>query len=166
MVACLRRKGIWRARKLDLPPKKSTKSPYLIELQCLFDGRVKLFKLENCVEQRGTLLALEYSSMPFAPSRTFAVHSVPPGVSRGGHAHERGEQLLIAVWGEILVELRYDGSEHRISLTESTQALLIGPRVWSRQTYRTPGAILLVHASEPYDEESYLDEPANAVERH
>jgi len=144
------------ASGMDLPQKNSTKSPCLVEVQYLFDGRARLFNVPNIVEQRGTLLALEFSDIPFVPRRTFVVHSVPPGVSRGRHAHKRGEQLLIAIAGEIVVELRYEDVEHRISLTESTQALLIGPRVWARQTYTTPGAILMVHASEAYDEDSYL----------
>jgi dTDP-4-dehydrorhamnose 3,5-epimerase-like enzyme len=93
------------------------------------------------------------------------VHGVPPGVSRGGHAHARGEQLLLAITGEIVVDLRYADIEHRISLTASTQALLIGPGVWARQTYSTPGAILMVHASETYDEDSYLNEASNHIER-
>lgn len=145
--------------------KSSTKSSYFIEVQRLFERRVRLFNLTNCVEQRGTLLALEFSDMPFVPRRTFIVHGVPPGVSRGGHAHERGEQLLIAIAGEIVVDLRYEGMEHRISLTESTQALLIGPCIWARQTYSTPGAILMVHASEAYEEDSYLDEASNLINR-
>jgi hypothetical protein len=126
---------------------------------------VRLFNLENYVERRGTLLALEFSNLPFAPRRVFVVHGVPTGESRRGHAHMRGQQLLIAIAGEVLVELRYEGLEHRISLTESTQALLIGPHVWSRQTYVAPGAVLMVHASEAYDEDSYLDEDSNPIER-
>jgi len=150
---------------MNLLQKSSTKSPHLIEVQRLFDGRVKLFSLKNYVEQRGTLLALEFSSMPFAPCRIFVVHGVPPGVWRGGHPQSRGEKRMIAIAGEIVVDLRYADVEHRISLTESTQGLLIGPGVWARQTYSTPGAILMVHASETYDEESYLDEASNLLER-
>jgi hypothetical protein len=157
---------LWNVRDgMDLRQKGSSKSPRLIEVQRLFDGRVKLFSLKNWVELRGTLLALEFSNIPFTPRRTFVVHGVPPGVSRGGHAHERGEQLLIAIAGEIVVDLRYEGMEHRISLTESTQALLIGPCIWARQTYSTPGAILMVHASEAYEEDSYLDEASNLINR-
>ena len=150
----------------DLLRRSSTATPHLIEVQRIFDGRVRLFSLINYIEQRGTLLALEYSNMPFTPRRVFVVQGVPAGVSRGGHAHRRGEQLLIAIAGEVLVELRYEGLEHHISLTESTQALLIGPHVWARQTYATPGAILMVHASEAYDGDSYLDEDRNPIERH
>ena len=150
---------------MDLLQKSSSASPHLIEVHRVFDGGVRLFSLENYVEQRGTLLALEFSNMPFAPRRVFVVRDVPTGVSRGGHAHTRGQQLLIAIAGEILVELRYEGLEHRISLTESTQALLIGPRIWARQTFVTPGAVLMMHASEAYDEDSYLDEDSNPIER-
>jgi UDP-2-acetamido-3-amino-2,3-dideoxy-glucuronate N-acetyltransferase len=150
---------------MDLLQKSSSAIPHLIEVQRVFDGVVRLFSLENYVEQRGTLLALEFSNLTFAPRRVFVVHGVPTGAARGGHAHMRGEQLLIAIAGEVLVELRHEGLQHRISLTESTQALLIGPRVWSRQTYATPNAVLMVHASEAYDEDSYLDEESNPIER-
>src|SRR4029078_9600824 len=109
---------------MDLLQKSSSASPHLIEVHRVFDGGVRVFSLENYVEQRGTLLALEVSNMTFGPRRVFVLHDVPTGVSRGGHAHTRGQQLLIAIAGEILVELRYEGLEHRLYLHEITQPFL------------------------------------------
>ena len=121
-----------------------------------FDGRAKLLRAHDYIDDRGTLMPFDFLKFPFTPRRLFVVHNVPVGTTRGGHAHQRGEQLLIRLSGELHVDLKYELKEEHISLTESTQALLIGPRVWSQQTYVTTDTILLVIASHSYHENSYI----------
>jgi len=128
------------------------------ELQRLFEGRVKVIEFSSLDDDRGSLIPFDFAQIPFAPCRAFIVHGVAPRASRGGHAHSRGQQLLIRLAGEIIVDLSCEGNEARIELLVSNEGLLIGPRVWSRQTYSGPEAKLLVLASEPYDASSYIRE--------
>ena len=128
----------------------------LSEIEALLGGQAKLFRLPEHVDPRGSLRPLEFGGQPFRPERLFVVRDVPTGTSRGGHAHATCRQLLIALAGEIMVELRHAQEEAKVLLSAGERALLIEPPVWSRQTYVGPGAILLVLASEPYDEDSYL----------
>jgi UDP-2-acetamido-3-amino-2,3-dideoxy-glucuronate N-acetyltransferase len=125
------------------------------ELAACFGGRAKILQLRDCPDERGTLLPFEFAQLPFAPRRIFVVHSVPAGLSRGGHAHKNCEQLLVALAGEIVVELRYEGQMQQVPLTVG-RALLVGSHVWSKQTYLSADAILLVLASEPYESGSYI----------
>ncbi len=131
---------------------------HIVEIERYFAGRARLFRVTNHIDERGTLVPLEFANMPFVPQRAFFVRDVRAGQSRGGHAHSRGQQLLIRVSGEVIVDIAYQDAQQRIFLTDSTQALLIGPDVWASQTYSNPDATLLAFASEPYSESTYIRE--------
>lgn len=123
-------------------------------------GRARLVALPAVVETRGALLPMPFEALPFTPRRMFAVSDVPAGAARGGHAHRSGMQALVCLQGAVTVELRAaDGETARLELTPGGGALVVGPGIWSRQTYRLAGTVLLVLASEPYDPASYLDQP-------
>jgi dTDP-4-dehydrorhamnose 3,5-epimerase-like enzyme len=102
------------------------------------------------------LRPLEFAELPFIPKRLFVVQDVPPGTSRGGHAHVSCRQLLVVLAGEVMVELRRGQKQANFLLSANGRAMLIEPEVWSRQTYVGEDAILLVLASEAYDKDSYL----------
>lgn len=86
--------------------------------------------------------------------RVFTVSAVD-SVVRGGHAHRRATQWLIATTGVVTVEM-FDGeSRTRIVLQSSDHALQIPCGIWSIQTYQ-PNSILMVFSSEAYDESEYI----------
>src|SRR5690348_13186317 len=68
-------------------------------------------------DDRGKLSFGEIGAqLPFAPKRYFLVYDVSPGAVRGGHAHRRCGQFLVAVSGCVVV-VTDDGSkreEHRL----------------------------------------------------
>jgi len=120
-------------------------------------GELAWVKLQPVLEDQGSLLPIDLRALPFEPKRVFVICGVPPGTTRGGHAHRKGVQLLVRVSGQILVELRHDGGPDEVLLDDSTAGLLVPAGVWSSQTYLTADAALLVVASEPYDQDSYCD---------
>lgn len=125
----------------------------------LFAGRVTLIELTDRVDGRGGLLPFDFRDLPFQPRRAFITHDVPAGTTRGGHAHKQGMQLLIRVSGRVLVALRDARKQETCVLQRSDIGLLIGPGIWSQQTYLEPGTSLLVFASTSYDSASYLTDP-------
>lgn len=122
------------------------------------DGKARLYRLHGIADARGELVPLDFGALPFTPCRAFLVQAVPPGQARGGHAHARGQQLLVCVAGRVEVELRHGGRSERVELRPGTDALLLEAGVWARQAYGDGGA-LLVLASDPYDPDSYVREP-------
>jgi hypothetical protein len=126
----------------------------------LLDGRARLVALPVARDPRGALTPIAFDALPFVPARVFAVSDAPAGAVRGGHAHRSGLQALVCLQGAVLVELRVAaGAAETLELAPGGGALVFGPGVWSRQTYRAPGTVLLVLASEPYDPASYVDQP-------
>jgi len=122
-----------------------------------FEGRVRFVELREVSEPRGKLVEIDYTALPFTPCRSFVVGDVPDGLSRGGHAHEKCEQLLVCLQGRVAVEVLSGHRRAEITLNDKAVGLYIGPRVWTRQTY-FDNAKLLVLASLPYDLDSYVDD--------
>lgn len=122
---------------------------------------VYLLHLSSRQDLRGSLLPLEFAELPFVPKRAFVSRVSEAGAQRGGHAHKRCRQILICLAGAIDVEVARDGEKASVRL-EADQALLIEPRVWSRQTFMGADAQLLALVSEPYDPDDYLEEESAA----
>jgi len=94
--------------------------------------------------------------LPFAVKRVFWTYSTPESIVRGRHAHHRTEQILIAVAGRILVTTELPTGEiQTFRLEEPHIGLYIPPRAWHTMQY-SPGAVQLVLASHPYDEQDYI----------
>jgi hypothetical protein len=111
------------------------------------------------VDARGKLSFGELGSgLPFAPARYFLVYDVPPGQSRGGHAHRRCEQYMIAVSGGVRVTLDDGQSRSEHLLERPDLGLHVPVWIWGEQHYLTADARLLVLASEPYDAADYIDD--------
>ena len=94
--------------------------------------------------------------VPFAIRRVFYVTGVEPGLRRGGHAHKAQSQGLIALAGALTVTLddRRGTQTHRLDRPDAL--LCVPPMVWLDYVAETPDAILLVLASDVYDEADYI----------
>ncbi len=109
-------------------------------------------------EERGFLLAGEVSDhVPFPVQRFFVVGAVPNGEVRGGHAHRRGEQLLVAVSGSLVVDAWYADDHERHVLQASGPALQVPPGTFTCQSQFSQGALLLVLCSDSYDPADYIE---------
>ena len=81
----------------------------------------------------------------------YHLHGVPAGGRRGGHAHRRLEQILIAVAGSFAVVLDDGAARRRVRLDDPRVGLHIPPGVWRELDSFTDGAVCVVLASMPYD---------------
>ena len=110
-------------------------------------------------DERGKLIALEGLSdlVPFDVRRIYYIFDTTPGTVRGKHAHKVLKQLLICVSGACTIECEMpDGtkSEHRLDWPD--KGLLIEGLVWRNMKEFSKDAVLLVLASEHYDEADYI----------
>jgi acetyltransferase-like isoleucine patch superfamily enzyme/dTDP-4-dehydrorhamnose 3,5-epimerase-like enzyme len=120
------------------------------------DG-VVLYPLTYARDLRGSLSALEFEGLPFAPRRMFAVYGVPDESVRGAHAHRRCGQLLVCMSGEArCIADDGRGSRQAFVLSTSKAGLYLPSMVWGMQYGYTHDACLVVLAELPYDPDDYI----------
>ncbi|MDE6453949.1 MAG: FdtA/QdtA family cupin domain-containing protein [Muribaculaceae bacterium] len=95
-------------------------------------------------------------TVPFDVRRVYYLYDVPGGESRGGHAHRRLQQLIIAAAGSFTVTLDDGHLKRRFTLNRPYHALLVRPGIWRTIDDFSSGAVCLVLASDHYDEAEYL----------
>lgn len=107
----------------------------------------------------GYLTAVEGNrEIPFNVKRIYYTYTVPKEIKRGFHAHKRLEQVLISINGNIKIKVD-DGKEKKIiTLKELNQGLYIGPGVWHEMYDFSQNSVLLVLASDYYEESDYIRE--------
>lgn len=118
--------------------------------------RCAILDLPKISDPRGNLTFIEGNRhVPFDIRRVYYLYDVPGGGERGGHAHRRLRQLLIAMSGSFDVILN-DGLEtRRIHLNRSYQGLMICPMIWRELDNFSSGSVCMVLASEYYEESDY-----------
>ena len=108
-------------------------------------------------DERGQLVALEeYKDIPFEIKRVYYMYDTANGVHRGFHAHRSLEQILVFILGSCKV-LLYNGREKKVvPLEKPYEGLYISNNMWREMYDFSPDAVLLVFASQLYDESDYI----------
>ena len=108
-------------------------------------------------DDRGQLVALEeYKDIPFDIKRVYYIYDTVEGVRRGFHAHKNLEQILICVHGECKILLDNGKERETVLLDKPYEGLYISNDIWREMYDFSPDAVLLVLASQPYDEADYI----------
>ena len=119
--------------------------------------QIKLIPLQAHGDERGSLIALEQDkNIPFPIKRVYYIFNTKEGVIRGFHAHKELKQVAIAVKGSCRFLL--DNGKERISLLldNPAQGLLIDSCIWREMHDFSEDCVLLVLASQHYDEADYI----------
>ena len=117
----------------------------------------KLISLPKVIDPRGNLTMVEGNEhVPFAISRVYWVYDVPGGESRGGHAHKHCRSLIIAVSGSFNVTLDKKKKKSTYHLNHPYSGLLVETGLWRTLDDFSSGAVCLVIAEDPFDEEDYI----------
>ena len=111
----------------------------------------------NVTEGMGQLSFFEADiDIPFPIKRIYYTYDVPMGKKRGGHAHHNLHQLLICPVGKIEVIL-FDGvTKESHLLDDPAKGLLVPKMVWHDMIWQEEGSVLMVAASDYYDEADYI----------
>lgn len=117
----------------------------------------RFYKMPRIKDLRGDLSAGEFGhQLPFKPKRYFLVFDVPSHKIRGEHAHKKCRQFLLCVKGSCRVLVDDGKSRQEVFLDRPEYGLEIKPLVWGVQYDYSSDAVLLVFASEYYDNTDYI----------
>lgn len=117
---------------------------------------VKQFEVKQFMDERGTLMPIEFDSLAFTPLRSFVISQVPVNEIRGNHAHLNTKQVLVCVSGRIRCILK-KGIEVTHVQMRPGNAVYVPEMIWDAQQFLTPDAVLLVLASTHYNPNDYID---------
>ena len=121
------------------------------------DKLIKKFNFPPHGDARGMLVAIEgIKDIPFKIKRIYYIYNTKTNVARGFHAHKHLEQVLICVHGSCKVVLDDGYNRETVELNNPSEGLYIANDIWREMSDFSSDAVLLVLASELYDESDYI----------
>ena len=121
----------------------------------------RLIEIATHGDERGDLSVVEApADLGFTVRRVYWLHHTAPGVRRAGHAHRALRQCYIAVAGAVTAVLDDGVHQRSFRLDRPNLGLVIGPGLWRDLTDFSSDAVLMVLASERFDEADYIRDHA------
>lgn len=127
---------------------------------------IKLLDIKSVGDNRGCLTALEgCKTVPFDIKRAYYLTCLETGLSRGYHAHIQLEQVAVCVAGQCKILLD-DGKEKEwVLLDTPSKAVRIEKMIWHEMHDFSIDCVLLVLASDYYDELDYIRDYQNFIQK-
>jgi dTDP-4-dehydrorhamnose 3,5-epimerase-like enzyme len=120
----------------------------------------KLIELTSIHDGYDGILCIAESSkhIPFDIKRVYYIYNLMnhQDVMRGKHAHKKLKQVLFCISGSCAVELDDGKNKQKIILDQPHQGIYLGNNLWHTMSEFTNNCILLVMASDVYDESDYI----------
>lgn len=104
----------------------------------------------------GYISVAERENLPFEVKRIYWTYFTPESVIRGGHAHLRLEQILVAVSGKIIVTTQMPGQEEERFILETADKGIYIPRYCWRTMQYTHNAVQMCIANMAYEVSDYI----------
>lgn len=115
------------------------------------------YRFQQHGDERGQLVALEeMKDIPFDIKRVYYMYDTVEGVHRGYHAHKCLEQILICIHGTCKILLDNGKEKEVVLLDKPYEGLYVSNVMWREMYDFSPDAVLMVLASEYYDETDYI----------
>ncbi len=117
----------------------------------------KIINFNKFGDHKGSLVPIESKKdIPFDIKRIYYITNVPNDVTRGFHSHRNLEQVLICVNGSVKIRLSDSNKEEIVELSSVNKGLYIGHMIWREMFDFSEQAVLLVMASDYYNEDDYI----------
>ncbi len=121
-----------------------------------------IINLKTFTDKRGNLTVIE-NVLPFIIKRIFYIYGVDDSI-RGGHRHHRTVQAAICIKGRCKIYNNNSEIEEVFVLDKPSKCLVLECRDWHKMYDFSKNAILMVLASENFDERDYtFEEYANRI---
>lgn len=126
------------------------------------DYRIINFGIKG--DDRGSLVALEANKdIPFDIERVYYVFGTDKRAVRGKHAHKSLKQVIICTSGSCDFILDDGQRKETIRLDKPNKGLYIANNIWREFTNFSSDCVILVLASEKYDESEYIRDYDNFI---
>ncbi len=107
-------------------------------------------------DEAGLCIVEGQKAIPFDIKRVYYIFNVNNSAVRGKHAHKQTKQMLFCIRGSVKLTLD-DGKEREVlHLDKPNEGVLLDALMWHEMHDFSPDAVLLVFASDYYDEQDYI----------
>ena len=117
---------------------------------------VRKIEFQQHGDDRGMLVAVEDKDLPFKIKRVYYMYDTKNGVRRGYHAHKTLKQILICTSGSCKILLDDGNNREIVELDKPYEGLYIEEGIWREMFDFSENAVLMVLASDNYDESDYI----------
>jgi len=119
--------------------------------------QITKYRFQEHGDERGMLVALEVvRDIPFQIKRVYYMYNTMPEMHRGLHAHKSLQQILICIHGSCKIKLDNGYEREIVPLDTPVEGLYISNDMWREMYDFSEDAVLMVLASEYYDESDYI----------
>ena len=115
--------------------------------------------LKRIVDARdGVLCIMEKDrDIPFEIKRVYYITNLDCMASlRGKHAHKKLQQIIFCISGSFILSLDDGVTKQDIYMHHDNQGVILGPELWHTMHDFSNGCVILVAASDYYDESDYI----------
>jgi len=127
-----------------------TKNSYLIQISSMAEGIRGIVSFCEATRQ-----------IPFLIKRVYWIYKVFPQRFRGNHAHKKTELVLFCLQGSIKIELDDGRYKDSVILNRPDIGIFLGKMLWHRMCNFQKNTILLVLASDFYNEADMIRDYSN-----
>ena len=118
-----------------------------------------IINLKRVVDDRdGVLCIMEAAKdIPFPIKRVYYITNLDCMASlRGKHAHKTLQQVIFCISGSFILSLDDGSAKQDIYMHCDNQGIILGPHLWHTMHDFSNGCVILVVASDVYDESDYI----------
>jgi dTDP-4-dehydrorhamnose 3,5-epimerase-like enzyme len=117
----------------------------------------RIIDLPQVIDPKGNVVFVEGDkTAPFDIKRVFYMFNTPSGITRGGHAHKRLHQLIVAIAGSLDVVVDDGAKKKKVHLDSPKLGFYIPPMIWNELLNFSQDAVCVVFASEHYSSDDYI----------
>ncbi len=121
-------------------------------------GGCRLIGAPEKIDERGCLSFLQGGEgVPFAIERVFWIWGVPPGQTRGGHAHRTCHEVVFPLSGAFTMHVDDGLAQADVLMDNPACGILVPAGVWCHLKDFREGTVCLAVASQPYDASGYIN---------
>lgn len=121
----------------------NTKLSKIIEIPLISDGASLCFAESD-------------RHIPFKINRFYYIFSAQDNDHRGMHAHRKLQQVLFCIQGSITLVLDNGFEREEIVLDEPNKGVVLGNMIWREMKNFKKNTVLLIMASEYFNEKDYI----------
>lgn len=117
----------------------------------------KIINFNEYLDDRGSLVAIEDScGLPFDINRIYYIFGLEKGASRGYHAHRKLHQIAVCIAGSCKMVLDNGVDREEVYMKSPKFGIDLPPMLWHEMYDFSDDCIMLVLASDQYDEDDYI----------